>query len=136
MKKKSKDIKSFVENIRLKSTYCKINISQIEEFMMEVGIHFIGEKSMENREFLNLLVNSLYGLCPNCGIKTTGDVLWTVCGIKNQTINTIDVPTLMMGGQIAIKQLVKGKCVKLTCNSKKIEIHWEYMKGWKEIISS
>ena len=52
MKKKSKDIKSFVENIRLKSTYCKINISQIEEFMMEVGIHFIGEKSMENREFL------------------------------------------------------------------------------------
>jgi len=131
MKKKSKDIQSFVENVILykMSTYCQINIDQVGKLMMELIHHFIEEKDMEFPEFSKLLDKSFFGLCPKCGIRVKGTDLGIASTLKEQTDNDTDAMTLLKEGPREIRLLAEGKCANPTCAEKSIEVHWEYMKA-------
>ncbi|MHA1193020.1 MAG: hypothetical protein ACTSP9_12085 [Promethearchaeota archaeon] len=131
MKKKSKDIKSFVENILLgrRSIYCQINNNQLGELMMKLIHHFIEEKAMKFPECSKLIDRSFFGLCPKCGILIRGMDLAIASTLKEQTDNDNDAMTLLMEGPREIRLLAEGKCANPTCTEKKIEVHWEYMKG-------
>ena len=115
-----KTIQKFVQNILNKdSADCKIKISNYSRLYDKLTCELMAQGNSTSQT-IDLVDNQLYGVCPNCGIVTTGEQL-SVCPLID-TMGGDNVRFVSDTGES--DRLINGLCKNNKCFCRVILIAW------------